>query len=164
MNMKNEALNSRINITVDIEKNGAKEKIELPLNFLVIDDFNPGSHKKSLLKQEKILVTKKNVNEVIKEISPELNIIVENKLSGPDEELGVKLKFGKMDDFRPENLVHQVPVLKKILAMRSLLKELRTNVTNSAEFRKILEKIVNDPAEFSKLKNQIPASKLGEKK
>jgi type VI secretion system protein ImpB len=160
---RNEALNSRVNITIDVEKNGAKEKVELPLNLLVIDDFSPGLKKKPLAEQEKLLVTKKNVNEVIKEISPELNLIVENKLGDPESEFNVNLKFNKIEDFRPENLVHKVPVLKKILAMRSLLKELRTNVTNSSEFRKTLEKVMADPSALADLRKQLPINQLGEK-
>jgi type VI secretion system protein ImpB len=164
MGTRNETLNSRVNITVDVEKNGSKEKVELPLNLLVIDDFSPGLQKRPLVEQEKLLVTKKNINEVIKEISPELNLIVENKLNRERSEININLKFNKIEDFRPENLVHQVPVLKKILAMRSLLKELRTNVTNSSEFRKILEKIIGDPSGLEDLKKQLPISQLGEDK
>jgi type VI secretion system protein ImpB len=156
MSTKNEALNARINITVDVDKNGAKEKVELPFNLLVVDDFSPGSKKKPLIEQEKLLVTKKNINEIIKEISPELNLIVENKLDNKDSELKVNLQFNKIEDFRPENLVQKVPVLKKILAMRSLLKELRVNVTNSSEFRKTLEKLINHPGGLDDLRKQIP--------
>ena len=163
MGVKNETLNSRVNITIDVERNGAKEKIELPLNLLVIDDFNPGLRKKPLVDQEKLLVTRKNVNEIIKEISPELNLVVENRLGEGESELSVNLQFNQIEDFRPENLVNQVPVLRKILAMRSLLKELRTNVTNSSEFRKTLEKIMSEPSGLENLRKQLPISQLGVK-
>ncbi len=156
MGAKNEALNARVNITVDVDKNGAKEKVELPLNLLVIDDFSPGSKKKPLIEQEKLLVTKKNINEIIKEVSPELNVVVENKLDDKRSELKINIQFNKIEDFRPENLVEKVPVLKKILAMRSLLKELKVNVANSSEFRKTLEKLINHPDGLDDLRRQIP--------
>lgn len=164
MSSKNEVLNSRVNITVDVEKNGSKEKVELPLNLLVIDDFSPGSKKKPLVDQEKLLISKKNVNEIIREISPELNLTVENKLDDGESEFNIKLQFDRIEDFRPENLVHKIPVLKKILAMRSLLKELRTNVTNSSEFRKALEKVMRDPSGLADLRKQLPVSNTGEEK
>lgn len=162
MSNNNHFINSRVNITVDIEKNGAKEKMELPLNVLVIDDFSPGLKKKNLLDQDKLLVNKKNINEVMKEIKPELSIVVENRLSEKNDEINVNLKFGNINDFKPESIVQQIPALKKILAMRALLKELKTNITNSNEFRKILEKIMSDPNGLENLKKQLPNNIIGE--
>lgn len=152
--MRQHALPSRVNIRLELDKMGQKEKVELPFNMLVIDDFNPGGKKQPLIEQERLSVNKKNVDEVMKKISPSLDLTVNNTLN-PGEELAVHLTFEKMQDFRPENLVQNLPVLKKMLAMRLLLKELKSNINNSPGFRKILEKIMQNPGELALLKNEM---------
>jgi len=153
---KQEPAKARVNITVDVANNGAKKKVELPLNLLIIDDFNPGTPKKPLAMQEKLLVTKHTLSQAMKEMAPMVQLIVDNKVDKKAEELCVNLTFNSIADFRPENIVNQVPLLKRMLAMRALLKELRSNVSSNVEFRKMLEKIVKDPHQRAQLQGQLP--------
>jgi type VI secretion system protein ImpB len=45
-----------------------------------------------------------------------------------------------MKDFRPEEVARQIPQLKAMLAMPSLLRDLKSNLIDNAEFRQNLEK------------------------
>lgn len=153
---------ARVNITLDIDQNGAKKSMELPLSMLVMDDFSHGKNAVPIAERKKIAVTKNSLNHALKEISPEISFTVDNHVSSAGGELDVHLAFNKMEDFRPEGVVQQVPVLKKILAMRLLLKELRSNVSSQPDFRKILQTVMQDPNALEALRKQLPAGN-GEK-
>ena len=62
-----------------------------------------------------------------------------------------------MKDFEPEQVARQIPQLKALLAMRSLLRDLKSNLLDNSTFRKELEKILRDPALSSDLRDEIAA-------
>jgi len=71
---------------------------------------------------------------------------VENTLAGNGGEENVRLTFRQMKDFEPEQVARQIPQLKAMLAMRNLLRDLKSNLLDNATFRKELETILKDPA------------------
>lgn len=75
---------------------------------------------------------------------------------GGSEE-NIHLAFKEMKDFEPEQVARQIPQLKALLAMRSLLRDLKSNLLDNSTFRKELEKILRDPALSSDLRDEIAA-------
>ncbi|EGT4500849.1 type VI secretion system contractile sheath small subunit, partial [Cronobacter sakazakii] len=71
---------------------------------------------------------------------------VENTLAGDGREENVRLTFRQMKDFEPEQVARQIPQLKAMLAMRNLLRDLKSNLLDNATFRRELETILKDPA------------------
>ncbi len=60
-------------------------------------------------------------------------------------------------DFEPEQVARQIPQLRAMLAMRNLLRDLKSNLLDNATFRKELEAILKDPALSQELRDEMSA-------
>ncbi|EIN0735164.1 type VI secretion system contractile sheath small subunit, partial [Escherichia coli] len=105
----------------------------------------------------KMDVNKNNFNAVLADISPSVRLNVENILAGDGTEESISLTFRNMNDFTPEQVARQIPRLKAMLAMRSLLRDLKANLLDNATFRKELEKILRDPELSQALRDELSA-------
>jgi type VI secretion system protein ImpB len=152
---QNEIPKARVNIRLDLHTGGAQKKVELPLKLLVTGDFSNGKENRPLSERSKTEINKNNYDSVLAEFSPEVNLSVENTLAGGEE--NIRLTFKNMKDFEPEQVARQIPQLKALLSMRSLLRDLKSNLLDNATFRKELELILRDPALSSELRNEIAA-------
>ncbi|PAX78388.1 type VI secretion system contractile sheath small subunit [Citrobacter sp. TSA-1] len=152
---QNEIPKARVNLKLDLHTGGAGKKVELPLKLLVTGDFSNGQENRPLSEREKINIDKSNFNDVLANISPSVQLNVENTLAGDGSEENIGLTFRNMDDFTPEQVARQIPRLKAMMAMRSLLRDLKANLLDNATFRKELEKILQDPALSRELRNEL---------
>ncbi|STW55496.1 type VI secretion protein [Klebsiella pneumoniae] len=59
--------------------------------------------------------------------------------------------------FEPEQVARQIPQLRAMLAMRNLLRDLKSNLLDNATFRKELEAILKDPALSQELRDEMSA-------
>lgn len=148
---------ARINLKLNLHTGGAQKKIELPLKLLVTGDFSNGQDNRPLSEREKVNINKNNFNSVLGEFSPSVNLTVENTLAGDGSEENVKLTFRDMKDFEPEAVARQIPQLKAMLAMRNLLRDLKSNLLDNVTFRKELEHILKDPSLSSELRRELNA-------
>ncbi|KEY56624.1 type VI secretion system contractile sheath small subunit [Serratia sp. DD3] len=154
---QNEIPKARINLKLNLHTGGAQKKTELPLKLLVAGDFSHGQETASLSEREKQNINKNNFNSVLQDFSPSVNIAVENTLAGDGSEENIRLTFQNMKDFTPEQVARQIPQLKAMLAMRSLLRDLKSNLLDNQAFRKELEKILRDPALSNELRSELSA-------
>lgn len=148
---------ARVNIQLDLHTGGAKKKVELPLKLLTVGDFSNGKAEGSLSEREKINVNKNNFNSVLADINPEVSLVVKNTLSGDGSEENIQLSFQDMKDFEPESVARQIPQLRAMLAMRNLLRDLKSNLLDNVTFRKELEKILKEPSLSDELRNELNA-------
>ena len=148
---------ARVNISLDLHTGGAQKKVELPLKLLTTADFSNGKATGTLAERSKINVNKNNFDSVLAELDPELNLTVKNTLSDDGSEENIRLRFQKMKDFEPESIARQVPQLKAMLAMRNLLRDLKSNLLDNTTFKKEFEKILKDPALSDELRNELNA-------
>ncbi|EMV2108870.1 type VI secretion system contractile sheath small subunit, partial [Escherichia coli] len=132
-------------------------KVELPLKLLVAGDFSNGQEERPLSERVKTDINKNNFNDVLADISPSVRLNVENTLAGDGSEESISLTFRNMNDFTPEQVARQIPRLKAMLAMRSLLRDLKANLLDNVTFRKELEKILRDPALSQALRDELRA-------
>ncbi|EMA0461019.1 type VI secretion system contractile sheath small subunit, partial [Enterobacter hormaechei] len=102
-------------------------------------------------------VNKNNFNSVLSEFNPEVNLTVPNTMAGDGSEESIKLNFSDIKDFEPEQVARQIPQLRAMLAMRNLLRDLKSNLLDNATFRKELEKILKDPALSQELRDEMSA-------
>lgn len=154
---QNEVPKARINLKLSLHTGGAQKKIELPLKLLAMGDFSNGKESRPLSEREKINVNKNNFNSVLSEFNPEVNLNVKNMLANSDSAENVKLNFSDIKDFEPEQVARQIPQLSAMLAMRNLLRDLKSNLLDNATFRKELEKILKDPALSQELRDEMSA-------
>ncbi|WP_286781696.1 type VI secretion system contractile sheath small subunit [Leclercia sp. UBA1284] len=154
---QNEVPKARINLKLSLHTGGAQKNVELPLKLLTMGDFSNGKESRPLSEREKINVNKNNFNSVLSEFNPEVNLSVKNTLSNSDSAENVKLSFSDIKDFEPEQVARQILQLRAMLAMRNLLRDLKSNLLDNATFRKELEKILKDPALSQELREEMSA-------
>ena len=152
---QNEIPKARVNITLDVETGGARKKLELPLKMLALGDFSGGKTKGRVADRERININKQNLEQVLKDFSPEANFTVDNAIKNDGTEIGVNLKFDDFKAFSPEQVAKQVPELDNLLAMRNLLKDLKSNLLDNGKFRRELERIVKNQPELEGLKAEL---------
>jgi type VI secretion system protein ImpB len=146
---------ARINITLDVETGGALRKKELPLKLLALGNFSEGKTEGSVAKRERINIHKNNFDQVLSDLSPSLKLNVPNTLKKDSSELNVELNFTQFKDFHPDEMLSQIPQLKKLLSMRNLLKDLKSNLIDNHAFRKELEKLAQDKNALSRLREEL---------
>lgn len=154
---QNEIPKARVNIKLDLHTGGAQKKVELPLKLLVTGDFSNGSESRPLYEREKVNINKHNFNSVLAEFSPTVKLAVVNTLADDGSEESIELRFRQMKDFEPEQVARQIPQLKAMLAMRNLLRDLKSNLLDNATFRNALEAILKDPALSDELCGELKA-------
>lgn len=148
---------ARVNIKLDLHTGGAQKKVELPLKLLTVGDFSNGKAEGVLSEREKVNINKNNFNSVLADLNPEVNLTVKNTLASDGSEENIRLQFQDMKDFEPEQVARQIPQLRAMLAMRNLLRDLKSNLLDNVTFRKELEKILKDPTLSDELRNELNA-------
>ncbi|MEW4490523.1 type VI secretion system contractile sheath small subunit [Thalassoglobus sp. JC818] len=149
----------RVHITYDVEIGDAIVKKELPFVMGVMGDFsgNPTNPPKSLSQRKFVSIDRDNFNDIMSNISPELNMRVKNTMveGEEDSEMAVQLKFNSMDDFDPAKIVEQIPALKALLDSRDKLRDLLTTMDQSEDLEQALEKILSDTEQLKKIAEEI---------
>lgn len=154
---QNEVPKSRVNLQLDLHTGGAGKKSELPLKLLAVGDFSNGNEQRSLSERNKININKNNFDSVMAELLPTVDLLVESTLSGEARVENIKLNFGSVKDFEPEQVARNIPSLRALISMRNLLRYLKSNLLDNVEFRRELEKIMKDPAMSSELRAELTA-------
>ncbi|WP_150652848.1 type VI secretion system contractile sheath small subunit [Pseudomonas fluorescens] len=154
---QNEVPKARVNIKLDLHTGGAQKKIELPLKLMVMGDYSNGEEQRPLSERGKVSINKNNFDSVLAEFSPALKLAVENTLVDDGADTAVALSFQSMKDFEPEQVARQIPQLRALLAMRNLLRDLKSNLLDNATFRQELERILKDDALSNELRNELAA-------
>src|SRR3990170_4379254 len=87
----------RVNIVYKPATGGAQAEVELPLKLMMLGDYTLRADDTPLEQRKPINIDKDNFEEVMKSQKLDLDLKVENRLSGKEgEELAMKLKFQKM--------------------------------------------------------------------
>ena len=154
---QNEVPKSRVNLQLDLHTGGAGKKSELPLKLLAVGDFSNGKEQRSLSERNKMNINKNNFDSVMAELLPTVDLLVESTLSGEARVENIKLNFGSVKDFEPEQVARNIPSLRALISMRNLLRDLKSNLLDNVEFRRELEKIMKDPAMSSELRAELTA-------
>jgi type VI secretion system protein ImpB len=147
-----------VHITYEVFKpDGGMEVRELPFVVGVMGDFSgdPTTPLKSLREREFVQIDRDNFNQVMKRMTPGVNLRVENTLAKDGTEMAVQLKFDEMDSFSPARVAEQVPALKKLLEAREQLKTLQAKVDRSPELERLLDEILKNTDEVKKAAGQL---------
>lgn len=120
----------RVQITYDVETGGAIEKKEIPFVVGVLSDLsgtNPGKDRGKLKDRKFIEVDRDNFDAFMASLNPGV------KIKGQD------LRFEKIDDFHPDQIVERVDELKKLLALRQHLHDLLAKADGNDDLIKDLQ-------------------------
>ncbi|EIX6435555.1 type VI secretion system contractile sheath small subunit [Salmonella enterica] len=154
---QNEVPSARVNLKLDLHTGGVQKKLELPLKLVTMGDFSNGREQRPLSEREKIDVNRNNFNDVMAKLSPSVSLSVKNTIAGDGSKEEVNLTFKNIRDFEPEQVARNIPQLRVMLAMRNLLRDLKSNLLDNAMFRRELEKILKDPALSQELRTELAA-------
>lgn len=134
----------RVQLTYDVETNGAMEAKELPFVVGVMADLS-GQPKEALrpLKKRKFVgIDRDNFQDVMARSTPRMAAKVQNRLTDEDTKLAVELHFNNIDDFEPANVAAQIGPLKELLDLRQKLNELLSKMEGNDELDRLLSTIV----------------------
>lgn len=147
----------RVHIEYKVETLGAVVVKELPFIVGVLGDFsgNPTKPLDPLSKRKFVQIDRDNFNDVMKRMTPGVNMRVENTMANDGTEFGVNLKFESLDDFSPANIVDQVEPLKKLLETRNKLRDLLTKVDRSQGLENLLESVLQNTDQIRQLANEL---------
>ncbi len=151
----------RVHITYEVETEGAQVVKELPFVVGVVGDFSgdPTEKLKSLKDRKFIQIDRDNFNDVLKRMAPGLNMRVENTLAGDGSEMSVNLKFDKIEDFEPANVVSQVEPLKKLMETRDKLRDLATKIDRSDDLENVLEQVLSNTDQLQQFSGELGVEK-----
>lgn len=138
---------SRVNLSVDLQNQHGFKKVILPHKILVLGNFSASHSTTRLHTRKQYEVTLETRDAVMAALAPELTLSLSHK--------PLKLRFTKLQDFHPDELLKQVPALSQLLAMRHLLKDLRTHVVENHEFKHRLTNMVLNKANRQALMQEI---------
>jgi type VI secretion system protein ImpB len=147
----------RVQITYDVETNGAMQKIELPCVVGVLADLS-GQPKEALrpLKERKFVpIDRDNFNDVLRKATPRLSLKVQNRLTDEDTKLAVELNFQSMDDFEPARVASQVGPLKELLDMRLRLTQLLSKMEGNDKLEQLLGDVMSNTEKAMALAKQM---------
>ncbi|HEU0177505.1 MAG TPA: type VI secretion system contractile sheath small subunit [Blastocatellia bacterium] len=136
----------RVHITYDVEVGGAMVMKELPFVVGVMGDFSgqPAEGLPPVRDRKFVQIDRDNFDQVLAGMKPRLVLRVPNKLSEEGGSMSVELKFEKLDDFHPDNLVQQVEPLRKLVELRQNLNDLLAKMDGNEKLGNILEDIMNN--------------------
>ena len=148
----------RVQITYDVETNGAMEKRELP--FLVgvmaeLSGHRPQDEIGPIKGRDFKEIDRDNIDAVMKDAAPVLNLSVANKLTDDNSNLRVALKFEGMQDFSPYKVADQIAPLKELLEMRKRLDEVLSKISTNEQLADVLQDVINNTEKVQKLAKEL---------
>jgi type VI secretion system protein ImpB len=149
----------RVNIKFQPATGNAKEEVELPFKMLLVGDYTQKADDRPVEERPLIKIDKDNFDDVLKSQSLSLDLAVPSKLEddSSDTKLAVSLKFDRLRDFEPEQVVQQVPELKKLLELRQALVAMKGPLGNVPAFRKAIQNVLDDEAARQRLLDELIA-------
>jgi type VI secretion system protein ImpB len=136
----------RVQISYEVETNGAMQKIELPLVVGVMADLS-GQPKDPLrpLKERKFVnIDRDNFNDVLARAAPRVAMRVQNRLTDENTQLPVELNFNAIDDFEPARVAQQIGPLRDMMEMRHRLTQLLSKMEGNDKLEQLLSDILNN--------------------
>jgi type VI secretion system protein ImpB len=147
----------RVHIKYEVETEGAMVEKELPFVVGVMGDFSgdPTQKLPEVRDRKFVQIDRDNFNKIMSNMTPGLNMRVQNKLQDDGSEMAVNLKFNSMDDFEPQRIVDQVEPLRRLKETRDKLRDLMTKADRSDDLEQLLEKVLADEESVKKLHEEI---------
>jgi len=151
----------RVHITYEDPYN-AERLIELPFVMGVMADLsgnNSAVEKAEIADRNFLDIDMDNFEKRMAAIEPGIAFRVKNQLGDEStQEMPVKLKFKKMDDFTPTAIARQVPPLAKLLQAREQLANLMRYMDGKVAAEDQIKKLLSDPQLMASL-NERAAQK-----
>jgi type VI secretion system protein ImpB len=151
----------RVQITYDVETGGAIQKKELPFILGILADLSghpDAEHPLPRLKERSFVeIDRDNFDAVLEAAAPRLAFRAPDRLKKDSTEMhNVLLRFVKMEDFEPVNVIKQIPVLNELLLARNRLNDLLAKLDGNDNLDAILTDVLKSTEQQQKLKAALP--------
>ncbi|WP_261341138.1 type VI secretion system contractile sheath small subunit [Fimbriiglobus ruber] len=149
-------------MTYDVETNGAMEKKELPFVVGIMADLSghrPEAELGDLKTRDFKNIDRDNIDEVMKDAAPSLNLTVDNKLKDDKTQLRVALTFKSLEDFEPARVAEQVAPLKELLDIRRRLDEVLARISTNMQLEQVLQDVLANTEKVQALAKQMGIEK-----
>ncbi len=137
----------RVHITYDVQVGEAMVKREIPFVVGVLSDLAGDRDKDKplpkLQERKFVQVDPYNFDEVLRKISPRLELSVTNTLQKDETHMSAVLNFESLSDFSPEKVAAKVPVLKALLEKRAQLANLRSSLYGNDRLEELLKELLD---------------------
>lgn len=145
----------RIQLTYDVEIGDAIEQKELPFVVGVLGDFsgNPEVPLARPRDRKFVSLDRDNFDEVMSAMTPRATYRVANALTG-EGEIGVTLNFKSLEDFGPEAVVQQTPVLQKLHEARSKLADMRNKLSGNEKLEDLLAEVLSNTDQMATIRRE----------
>jgi type VI secretion system protein ImpB len=154
----------RVHITYE-DPYDAEKQVEIPFVMGVLSDLSGNASevaKPDFADRGFLDFDMDNFENRLSAIKPAVSFRVDNKLAETEgEQMPVKLKFEKMEDFSPASVAKQVPALASLLEARTQLANLLRYMDGKVSAEDALKKLLSDPQLMALLKERAaerPAS------
>ncbi|EER0880425.1 type VI secretion system contractile sheath small subunit [Escherichia coli] len=137
----------RVQITYDVETGNAETAKELPLVIGVLGEYS--STDLPLRERKFISIDKDNFDEVMASMNPKANFLVDSVLPENEGKLNISLEFKCRDDFSPDNVVQQIPSIKKLSELREHLCDLRNRAASNEKLKEKLQELLENTRKYS---------------
>lgn len=154
----------RVHIKYEVETEGAMEVKELPFVVGVMGDFSgdPTQQIRPLRDRKFVQIDRDNFNDVLKQMTPGLNLRVENTIAGDGSETPVQLSFDSIESFEPSQVAQQVPQLRELLETRNKLRDLLTKIDRSTDLEAILDQVLQNTDQLKQLSEELKSKSPAE--
>ena len=154
----------RVQITYDVETDGAIQLKELPFVAGVLADLSgkPEEPLARLRDRKFVEIDRDNFDAVLKGMKPRLAFQTDNKLTNDDTKMPVELKFSSLDDFEPEQVAKQVEPLRRLLETRQQLAALLAKADGNDRLSERLKAIIGNTELLKKLSEEAGRTTPGE--
>lgn len=129
-----------------VERHGDVIEKSLPLVIGVMANLvgHASESLSPLTDRDFISVDRDNVDSVIEQVAPRLDFSAPSTLDTPDDRLAVSLRFASLADFHPIAVANQIEPLRRLLALRDLLEQLKTAIVTRGESAGDLDPRIDD--------------------
>ena len=147
----------RVHITYEVYTGDAIELKEVPFVVGVMGDFSgdPTEELKPLSERKFIEIDRDNFDDVLKRMTPGLELKVDNTLKDDGSQMSVNLKFESMGDFSPANIVDQVTPLHNLKQTRDKLRDLLSRADRSEKLEQLLENVLQNTEQRDQLASDL---------
>lgn len=147
----------RVQITYDVETNGAMRKVELPFVVGVLADLSgqPAQPLRPLKERKAVAIDRDNFDDVLAKATPRVAMKVPNRLTDENTNLAVELNFKSIEDFEPARVAEQIAPLKQLLEMRLKLTQMLSKMEGNDKLEQLLADVLTNTEKAKELAKKM---------
>ena len=94
-----------------------------------------------------------NTDSVMKDMCMSLSFSVENKIDAEQsgDDMAINLPIDSIKSFSPEHIIENIPKLKGLITLKTLIGEMLNNVDNRKELHKLMDELISKPESLEKV-------------